>query len=181
MTRTALFVRWVLGIVAAVYLVLGLTFMFLPSTMIGAIDLNAGSPKAMADVRAVYGGLELAIGILLFACFFRKQFGSGLAIGALMLTCMAVGRLVGIVYDPARDALTYGLLAAEVVGVVLCAVALFLARQPEQTAVATDALAPAAATVAPVTSAAGPETSQPVIDTDPAEGRADSTHTDPNL
>ncbi len=131
MTRTALFVRWVLGIVAGVFLLLGLAFMFIPATMIGAIDINAGSPKAMADIRAVYGGLDLALGVLLFVCFFRKDWTTGLAVGALSLTCMFTGRFVGIIWDPARDILTFGLFASEVLGAVLCAVALFLARQPE--------------------------------------------------
>lgn len=143
MSRTALFVRWVLGIAAAVFIGLGLTFIFAPNLMLPAMDIKAEPGKALADIRAVYGGLDLAFGVLLAICFFRKQFANGLGIGALAFTCLFAGRLVGIIFDPANDILTYGLFASEVLGAVLSAVAWFLARQPEP--------APAAAVVAPTT------------------------------
>lgn len=135
MSRTALFVRWILGILAAVFLVLGLAFMFLPTTMIGAMDITAGSPKALADIRAVYGGLDLALGILLTICFLRKEWAVGLAIGTLVCACLFAGRLVGILLDGADDILTFGLIASEALGAILAAVAWFLARSPEPIAV----------------------------------------------
>jgi len=131
LTRTALFIRWVLGLTTAIFLGLGVAFMFAPGMMIGAIDLKAESPKALADVRAVYGGLDLTIGILLGYCFLRKQWATGLGIGALTCLCLLTGRLVGILVDPARDILTYGLFGSEALGAVLGAVGWFLARQPE--------------------------------------------------
>ncbi len=129
MTRSALFVRWVLGLSAGVFLLLGLAFIFLPGAMIPAMDIKAEPGKALADVRAVYGGLDLAFGILLGICFFRKDWANGLAISALACTCLFFGRLVGILVDPARDVLTFGLFASEVIGAVLSAVAWFLARR----------------------------------------------------
>ena len=131
MTRAALFVRWVLGISAIVFLLLGLAFTFIPATMIPAMDINAEPGKALADIRAVYGGLDLAIGILLAFFFFRREWATGLAVSTLVCTCLFAGRLVGIVWDPARDILTFSLFAAEVLGAVLSGVAWFLARQPE--------------------------------------------------
>ncbi len=134
-SRAALFVRWVLGVSVAVFLALGLAFMFVPDIMmIDAIDLKAEPPKALADVRAVYGGLRLAVAILLAICFFRKHWANGLAISALVWTCLFSGRLVGIVVDPERDILTYGLFASAVLGAALSAVAWFLARRPESAA-----------------------------------------------
>jgi hypothetical protein len=129
--RTALFVRWVLGILAVVFLLLGVACIFVPRMMIGAMDIQAEPGKALADIRAVYGGLDLAIGILLAVCFVRKEWATGLAIGTLVCTCIFGGRLVGIIWDPAQDILTFGLFASEVLGAVLAAVAWFLARQPE--------------------------------------------------
>jgi len=155
-TRTALFVRWVLGVGAAVFLAIGFAAMFLPGMVIRTVGLEAGSELAMADVRAVYGGLDLAIGILLAYCFVRKHLANGLAISALVCTCLFSGRLVGIIVDPARDFLTYGLFAVEVLGAVLSAVAWFLARQPEVT-VTPVAASPA---VAAPESAPAPTTSQ---------------------
>jgi hypothetical protein len=155
LTRTALFVRWLLGIVAAIFLALGVAFLAIPTNMLGAMDIQAEPGKALADIRAVYGGLDLAIGILMAICFFRKQFSSGLGIGALALTCMFSGRLIGILIDPAQDVLTIGLFVSEVLGAVLCGVALFLARQPEPEPVA--AAAPEVS-VQPSTHA------QPVVD-----------------
>jgi len=137
--RTALFVRWVLGIAAAIFLLLGIGFMFIPSNMIGAMDITAEPGKALADIRAVYGGLDLAVGILLAVCFFRKEFATGLAVSTLVCTCIFCGRLIGIAWDPARDVLTFGLFASEVLGAVLSAVAWFLARQPDTAAHTTTA------------------------------------------
>jgi hypothetical protein len=132
LTRAALFVRWVLGIVVIIFLLLGVSFIFIPTNMIGAMDITAEPGKALADIRAVYGGLNLAFGILLGACFLRKQWAAGLAISTLAWTCLLAGRLVGIVWDAqARDVLTIGLFASEVLGAVLSAVAWFLVRQPE--------------------------------------------------
>lgn len=131
MSRTALFVRWMLGILAAVFLLLGLAFMFLPKMMIGALGIKAESGLALADIRAVYGGLDLALGILLVICFLRKEWATGLAIGTLAYTCLFAGRLVGILVDGANDILTFGLFALEVLGAVLAALAWFLARQPD--------------------------------------------------
>jgi hypothetical protein len=148
-TRTALFVRWVLGVSAAVFLALGLVFILRPLMMLGALDIKAEPGKALADIRAVYGGLDLAIGILLIYYFVRRQWATGLGISALVCVCLAIGRLVGILIDPATDILTFGLFASEVLGAVLSAVALFLARQPEPTVVAVETAAPVA--VAPTT------------------------------
>lgn len=147
MTRSALFVRWVLGLSAAVFVALGLAFTFAPSMMIAAVDLHAEPGKALADVRAVYGGLDLAVGILLAVCFFRKLWANGLAISVLVCTCLLFGRLVGILADPARDILTFGLFASEVIGAVLSAVAWFLSRQAPG-----DTAAPPVAQAAPSTS-----------------------------
>lgn len=131
MTRSAMYVRWVLGVAGAIFLGLGLACIFVPSMIIGAMDVKAEPGKALADIRAVYGGLDLAIGILLIYFFVRKQWSTGLAISTLVCACLAAGRLVGILIDPARDILTFGLFGVEVLGAVLSAVGLFLARQPE--------------------------------------------------
>lgn len=131
MTRTALFVRWVLGIVAAVFLALGLLYIFFPKLMISAIGIEDAPKVAMADIRAIYGGLDLFLGIVLGMLFLRKDWAAGLGLGALALTCIFIGRLTGILLDGANDILTFGLFASEVIGAVLCGVGWFLARKPE--------------------------------------------------
>lgn len=151
MTRSALFVRWVLGVTGALFLGLGLACIFVPSMIIGAVDVKAEPGKALADIRAVYGGLDLAIGTLLIYYFVRKQWTTGLGISTLVCGCLALGRLVGILLDPATDILTFGLFGIEVLGAVLSAVGLFLARQPEMPAASTAAPVPAASTSANVT------------------------------
>ena len=162
MTRTDLFVRWVLGVAAAIFIALGVAFMFAPSMMIDSIGLKAESKVAMADVRAVYGGLDLAIGILLVFCFFRKHWANGLAISVLACACLFSGRLVGIFLEPAQDALTFLLFASEVLGAVLSAVAWFLARRPESPGAPVPVAAPVATAPAPapVAAAESPTVSQ---------------------
>lgn len=166
MTRTALFVRWVLGISAAIFLILGLLYTFMPAMMIGAMDIKADPGKALADIRAVYGGLDLAIGLTLVYYFFRKQWATGLGISALVCACLALGRTVGVIVDPATDILTFGLLASEVIGAVLSAVALFLARQPEpvaaQTAVPVSVISSAPVPAPVVTTTSEPTTTSEV-------------------
>ncbi len=166
MTRSALYVRWVLGVAGAIFLGLGLACIFVPSMIIGAMDVKAEPGKALADIRAVYGGLDLAIGILLIYFFVRKQWSTGLAISTLVCTCLATGRLVGILIDPARDILTFGLFGVEVLAAALSAVGLFLARQPEAIAPVSaspvSASSQPAAPVATVTDANSTETTPEV-------------------
>ena len=151
MSRAALFVRWVLGFLAATFLLIGLSFLFIPKAIMGVVDIATESSTGVADIRAVYGGLDLAIGILLGLSFLRKEWSTGLAVGTHTCACMAGGRLLGMARDGASDILTFGLLGVELLGAALAAVAWFLARQPEP-ASATPAPANAAATGEPTTS-----------------------------
>ena len=50
---------------AGVFLAFGAAFVVAPAQFAGWLDIELGSPSALADARAVYGGLSLACGALL--------------------------------------------------------------------------------------------------------------------
>ncbi len=52
---------------------LGVWFLIEPTTLASAIGLLPESPAGLAELRAVYGGLEIALGIFLVVTGFRAN------------------------------------------------------------------------------------------------------------
>jgi hypothetical protein len=123
-----LFARLVLGLSALPFLGIGGAFLAAPASMATNVDVALGSATAASDVRAVYGGLQLAIGALLAGCAIaRAHVRAGLALQMTAFGGLATGRLVGVPIDGAPSALGAALLIAELVALGLGAAALRLA------------------------------------------------------
>ena len=52
---------------AGAFALFGVWLFATPNAM-GAVDISADSPNARAEIRAMYGGLELALAVFLFMC-----------------------------------------------------------------------------------------------------------------
>lgn len=118
------FVRWVLRLAAVPFVGLGLAFLLVPATMSPYVELGLDGPTADADVRAVYGGLQLGCGALLLVASSRPETQR---IGVLALLCL-YGGLAGarfVAYAVAGLPSTLGLAlhAGELAGLALGAVA----------------------------------------------------------
>lgn len=79
-----------------IFAFVGLWALIDPAGMVSVVDLHPRSPDALADVRAMYGGLELAIAtLLLYHAAEPERVPNGLALGALFVAGIGGGRLLG--------------------------------------------------------------------------------------
>jgi hypothetical protein len=107
--------RAVLLATALAFAAPGLGFLLAPSWFAARVDIALDSPTAFADARAVMGGLELAIAVMLAACALRARWQSaGLALQLAALGGMIAGRLVSLARDGAPGAFGWLLFAIEV-------------------------------------------------------------------
>ena len=123
-----IFARIVLVLGSLMYLLLGLAFLFWPSAMIAKTGLATLGPAGVTEARATYGGLELALGVLLaLAAVQPTTVPYGLIVMALTLGGFALGRLVGMLVDGVHENFTLIYFAIEAASALVAgAVFLFL-------------------------------------------------------
>jgi hypothetical protein len=108
----------------------GLGFLLAPDGFAARVDLTLGSVTARADVRAVMGGLELAIGALLaWSAIAPDRWRAGLALLIATLGGLVLGRITSLARDGAPGALGWLLFAVELA--LLAAAVLALARRDQ--------------------------------------------------
>ena len=111
-----------------VFLGVGVWFITSPGAL-GIIGINAATAAGRGDIRAVYGGLQIAIAVMLLACAYREAWlTTGLTIGTMCFSGLLLGRLYGFALEPTTDTLPWILGAAEAAGVALNGGALAYAR-----------------------------------------------------
>ncbi len=129
MARPLLFTRLVLWTSALTFLGFGIAFAVAPTEMTAVVEIEAATPMARADIRAMYGGLEIGAGLAMALCACSKrQVVAGVVLATLMLAAMASMRGLGIYCDEQQPLLTYILFASEVLGVVAGVLALLRER-----------------------------------------------------
>ena len=79
----------------------GILFLCWPDMLLPGIGIQALSAEAQVEIRAMYGGLELGLGILLLNCFAadRQRFGLQLSLasyGGLALARLASMLVIGV-------------------------------------------------------------------------------------
>ncbi|MEM7345259.1 MAG: DUF4345 domain-containing protein [Chloroflexota bacterium] len=110
-----------LGIAAGFFVLYGLGFVFFPEALglliTGAVPTTS---SGMIDMRATYGGMSVALG-LLFGLATRNPHTIDFGVWGILITMagMAFGRLVGFVVDGSPNVFMYGYLAAEIVVIAL--------------------------------------------------------------
>ena len=122
-SRSAIVLLWVL---AAAFLAVGIGFVAAPGTF---AEMAAGeSPdraSAVTDMRAVSGGVAVALGVFFGLCASRPGWiAPGLVLGALVLACLAASRLIGFVVDGGVTGTQVSLAVTEVIFLVLSLLAL---------------------------------------------------------
>lgn len=91
----------VLAVFAVAFIGTGLGFIIAPQDLVEPVTGEAPAlPAAVTDMRAVSGGVALALGLFWAACLRRPDWAApGLLLGALVGACMAGSRVVGFVVD----------------------------------------------------------------------------------
>jgi hypothetical protein len=112
MTIQAAIVR----ITAAVFTFYGIGFVVAPELLsqwvTGAIPASA---SGLIDMRATYGGMSVAVGVLLFVLSSKGgSIENGLLGVIILMLCMASGRIYGIAVDGSANMVMYIYLAIEI-------------------------------------------------------------------
>ena len=108
-----------LALGAAGFVGFGLALLVAPG-LLALVDVAAPTATARSDLRAVYGGLELGVGVFLAACARRPGWHrAGLTAQALAMGGVVVGRAACLVADGAPRAIVLALAAAELAGALL--------------------------------------------------------------
>ena len=97
------------------FLGLGVAYLGWPAKLAGKTDMVLTTDTATIEIRAIYGGMEVALGLLLVVCALRHNW----AFPALILTIVlyagfAGGRIYGIIAASNPGVFTWKLLAFEV-------------------------------------------------------------------
>jgi len=106
--------RGALAFTGLVFAVIGVGFLIVPETWARWVGIVLPSPLARIDLRATYGGFDLAFGIFLLACARNGAWlRPGLWACGLALAGFAAGRIIGMVAEGAAPRRMLGLLAVE--------------------------------------------------------------------
>ena len=103
------------------FVLYGLGFALFPEVLSLFIsDTAPMSPSGLIDMRATYGGMSIAVG-LIFWLLAKEAATARLGIIALIIVMagMASGRLVGILFDGNPNGSMYLYLAAEIIIILL--------------------------------------------------------------
>ncbi len=107
----------------------GLVALINPEGLASQAGIRLDTPDATADFRAVYGGLQVSLGLFLIWCVRAKQYASGLVAATLILAGLSLGRLTGMAASGAWTPTAFWLLAPELVGVAVNLSFLLLERR----------------------------------------------------
>ncbi len=120
------FQHTLLWIACLFFIVYGLGFTLLPQSL--AILITNAAPQSssgLIDMRATYGGMSIAVG-LIFGLMLREPTTVRLGVISiiLMMAGMAGGRLIGIVIDGNPNWVMYLYLGLEILVIILSLVSL---------------------------------------------------------
>ena len=107
---------------AGAFALFGVLFLARPEAMAKTVELQAPTPTAHTEIRAMYGGLELGIAAFLGYCALDpSRVALGLLASALLLGGIGTGRLIGVALARSASSLTRVLVVAEISGAALAA------------------------------------------------------------
>ena len=119
--------RWLLGITAVMFVALGLNGLLNPVGHLAPYGLELATPGWLGEVRANYGGMHLAMGVLfLFGAWLEQWRRPALILIAAFCGGLVLGRLVSIGAEGWPNPFVTQLLVVEVVATAI-AVALLVA------------------------------------------------------
>lgn len=117
--------RIFLGLNAALFIGYGLVCLAWPAVVADAAGLGIRTGDGSAELRAMYGGLQTAVGMLALGAVVRSDLQRlVLFVFVFLFFGLASGRLIGLLVDAGTGSYTYGALAYEAVCAVLSLVLL---------------------------------------------------------
>ena len=114
-------------ITAFVYIGFALWLGSNPRALLTAFAIDQSTPQMLTEIRAFYGGVELAIAAAMFLLWWRGDTFAAALIGGLPLAGSVSGRLLGQLMD-GYSAMHLGLAIPEAIGAVVCFLACWQVR-----------------------------------------------------
>lgn len=125
--------RGVLAAIGLLYVGIGLAALLSPATVAGYADITLEATSAKSDVRAVYGGLAVGLGVFfLVGAVHRPWVGPALLATLLTFVGLLAGRITSVVLDGSPGAVVYLFTAAELLGAVASGWALLRLRETQR-------------------------------------------------
>jgi len=90
-----------------------------PNALLEAFGIEDRTPQMATEIRAFYGGIEMAIAVAMILLWRRGDLFAALLIGGLPLLGSASGRLIGLVVD-GFSMMHAGFAGLELVGAAFC-------------------------------------------------------------
>jgi hypothetical protein len=110
-------IRIFLAVMAIVWLPYGLYCFLDPTALRSMAGVTAGTPTGMTELRAMYGGLQSAVGALALLATVRRDLERpALVMLATLLPGLAAARLLGLALDGSWSSYTAMGLAFEIPG-----------------------------------------------------------------
>lgn len=117
--------RWILGVIGVTFVAIGAGFLVRPVSWAAWLEIALPTATARTDLRATYGGFDLAFGIFLLVAARRADWvAPGLVANALALGGFAAGRLLGFAVERSVSPRLVPFLLIELAGVALSLLAL---------------------------------------------------------
>ena len=114
--------KLVIFLTAYSFLVYGLAFALLPLTMAQlTIELSPVNASTFVDIRATYGGTNMAVGLFMLYLAHSKQRKACLVFIVVVLLVMAITRTLGLLLHDNENAFMYVMLVLELLGSALAA------------------------------------------------------------
>ena len=88
--------RFSLTFIAIIYIIFALMFFVNPASFAPGLGFQDLNPEALIEIRAIYGGLEMALGLSLLYFTFTKREIIAAYLALIPLLGFAGGRLIGI-------------------------------------------------------------------------------------
>ena len=129
MKMTTRFAQVFLGIMGLAFCKVGIEALIDPQAVLRQVGIALDNPSAMSSMRAVYGGMHLAFGMLCFWSALKRPVPA-LWLVALYTAGFVTGRTVSLVIDGAPNPFVLTWLGTEVFSHVVSVVLLTLFHQP---------------------------------------------------
>lgn len=125
------FARIVLGLAGLSFAGYGVACLVDPDVAANYIGMQLGNVSTTVEVIAMYGGLQIGVGVAFLACIAPPRVAGGLRLLALLVGSLAVARGIGIALHGTGGSYNAGAVAFELFFVVLAVVALQRVRTAE--------------------------------------------------
>jgi hypothetical protein len=111
--------RFALGATSLAFFIFGFWLLIAPQAL-GDIGVQLTTPSAQVEIRAMYGGFEIGLGVFFLLAAMRPEwFRPALVLQVVSLLGFGGTRLVTLLLTPGADRLLYFFAALELLAVVI--------------------------------------------------------------